>query len=119
SEAYTFVVDNGPPGCVGGDFILPSDGKLVIAGKGEITLAISGHPDCLVPALNVLKANQPFTITGGTGAYVGASGTGMLEHDLNPSGTGSVGRDTWVCTLTVPGLDFDLTPPTIRGAVSK
>jgi hypothetical protein len=29
------------------------------------------------------------------------------------------GTDTWAGTLVVPGLEFDLTAPTIRGAVSK
>ncbi len=28
-------------------------------------------------------------------------------------------RHTWRGALTVPGLEFDLTPPTIKGAVSK
>lgn len=28
-------------------------------------------------------------------------------------------RDTWTGTLTVPGLDFDITPPSLTGAVSK
>src|SRR5262249_49634674 len=29
------------------------------------------------------------------------------------------GVDTWIGTLVVPGLEFDVTPPTLRGATSK
>jgi hypothetical protein len=29
------------------------------------------------------------------------------------------GTDTWTGTIVVPGLDFDLTPPTVTGAVGK
>ena len=28
-------------------------------------------------------------------------------------------QDTWAGTITVPGMEFDLTAPTISGAVSK
>ena len=42
--------------------------------------------------------------------------------DGTPSGVGPPGyrgRDTWTGTLVVPGLDFDLTAPVLRGAVAK
>jgi len=32
---------------------------------------------------------------------------------------GAVGPETWTGTLTVPGLEFDLTAPTLSGATSK
>ena len=58
---------------------------------------------------------QSFTITGGTGTYDGASGSGMLEHDVMYG----QGNETWTGTLAVPGLEFDVTPPMLTGARSK
>jgi hypothetical protein len=52
---------------------------------------------------------QDFTITGGTGSYEGASGSGTVERSLS----GGTGIETWNATLDVPGLEFDLTPPTL------
>jgi HYR domain len=118
-QAYTFVVDTNSPSCPTGDVLLPSAGKLTVAGKGEIAVALAGPPDCYVPAESVLQAKQPFTITGGTGRFVGASGSGVVEHNTQSSGGGSSGSDTWVGTLAVPGIAFDLTPPVITGAIAK
>ncbi|HEY6152000.1 MAG TPA: HYR domain-containing protein [Gaiellaceae bacterium] len=120
SEAYTFIVDTNSPSCPTGDFLLASAGKLTVAGKGEIAVALAGPSDCYVPSESVLQARQPFTITGGTGPFVGASGSGVVEHNTQPSGGGrSSGNDTWVGMLAVPGIAFDLTPPVITGAVAK
>jgi HYR domain-containing protein len=58
---------------------------------------------------------QAFTITGGTGAYQGATGSGTVERSLS----GGFGVERWTATLTVPGLEFDTAPPAIIGAVSK
>ena len=61
------------------------------------------------------KELQEFTITGGTGPFAAASGSGTVER--------SVGRgaetETWTGTLEVPGLEFDLTPPKLYGGGSK
>jgi HYR domain-containing protein len=35
------------------------------------------------------------------------------------TGPGRVGTDTWAGTLTVPGLDFDVTAPLLHGAVNR
>jgi hypothetical protein len=119
SEAYTFVVDTGPPGCISGDFLLPSEGRLVVAGKGEIDLVLAGLPDCFVPASTVLTAGRPFSITGGSGAYAGASGSGRVQHELHSGGGGAAGKDTWIGTLVVPALDFDVTAAVFSGAVAR
>jgi hypothetical protein len=120
TEAYTFVVDTNSPSCPTGDLLLPSVGRLTVAGKGEIAVALAGPPDCYVPAESVRQAKQPFTITGGAGRFVGASGSGVVEHDTQSTGGGgSSGNDTWVGTLAVPGMAFDLTPPVITGATPK
>jgi hypothetical protein len=118
SEAYTFIVAN-PPSCADGDILLASDGRFTVAGKGEINLALSGLPDCFSPAITVLTAKRPFTVTGGSGKYVGASGSGTLQHALTASASGAAGKDFWVGTLVVPGLDFDVTAPRLSGAAAK
>jgi len=120
AEAYTFIVDTNSPSCPTGDVLLPAAGRLTVAGKGEIAVALAGPPDCYVPSESVRQAKQPFTVTGGTGRFVGASGSGVVEHDTQPTGSGgSSGSDTWVGTLAVPGIAFDLTPPVLTGAIAK
>ena len=120
TQTYTFIVDTNSPTCVDGDILLPSRGKLTVAGKGEIAVALAGPSGCYQPAEAVLQASQPFSITGGTGRYVGAAGSGTVKHDTQPDGAGgSSGNDAWVGTIAVPGLVFDLTPPVISGATPK
>ncbi|MEP6909926.1 MAG: HYR domain-containing protein [Actinomycetota bacterium] len=52
--------------------------------------------------------------------YAGASGTVSLEqHAHYTLDGGSAGTDAWVGTLTVAGVEFDVTPPTLSGAVNK
>jgi hypothetical protein len=58
-------------------------------------------------------------VTGGSGLYAGASGTFSLEHQLRFNASGASGKDIWAGTLSVPGFEFDLTPPTLSGAVDK
>jgi hypothetical protein len=76
-----------------------------------------------VPELAVPRATQAFTVTGGTGAYVGASGSGTLTRVAGLPGLNVMGEDTWTGTLVVPGLEFevevDRIAPTITGATSK
>ena len=91
----------------------PTSGRIVVAQKGEIDFALAAG--ACVEQEPVRDEPQQFTITGGTGIYQGASGQGTVARSLD-AGSGS---ETWTGTLTVPGLDFDLTPPTIAGAVSK
>lgn len=120
TQTYTFIVDTNSPTCVGGDILLPSRGKLTVSGKGEIAVALAGPSNCYQPAEAVLQAKQPFSITGGTGRYAGATGSGTVQHDTRPDGSGgSSGSDTWEGTVAVPGLVFDLTPPAISGATPK
>ena len=70
---------------------------------------------------SVRTQTQAFTVTGGTGIYVGASGSGTLEPALGqPRDDGSRnGLETLQGTLTVPGLEFDQIAPKLVGATSR
>jgi len=115
SETYLYFVDTDPPGC-GGVRILRSTGQFTVTGKGTIRFDLGRVEQCIP---DLLKANQPFTITGGSGAYAGASGAGTVIHDLHTPPDPPTGTDTWGGSLTVPGHTFDLTPPTLSGLVNK
>jgi hypothetical protein len=61
-------------------------------------------------------------IASGTGKYAGASGTLVERTSVgpgNPICLCGTAITTWTGTLTVPGVEFDLTPPVLTGAVSK
>jgi hypothetical protein len=99
--------------------MLATSVRLSVAGKGDVNLALAGFPECL-PLANVPGASPlAFTVTGGTGVYVGASGSGIATRIATPPSARVTGSDTWTGTLVVPGLEFDLTAPTISGARSK
>jgi hypothetical protein len=93
---------------------LATTARFVVAGKGTIEFAIADGARCVEQA-PVRNQPQEFSITGGTGKYQGASGSGTLERSLS----GGRGVEWWIGTLTVPGLDFDTAPPVITGTVSK
>lgn len=118
-ESYAYFLDERPVGCPQGNVRgLPSTSRLSIPGKGAIDVRVSGT-DCLArtpPA--PVRGTETFTVTGGSGRYAGASGSGTIAH-LSGGPPGWNGTDTWSGTLEVPGLDFDLTAPTITGAVAK
>ena len=100
--------------------VLGYTARFVVAGKGEVDFAISGLPDCFpAPSAEIQSTTQPFTVTDGSGAYAGASGSGTVRHAGAPGLAGTHGRDLWQGTLVVTGLEFDVSPPTISGAVSK
>jgi len=113
SETYTFFVQEGD--C---DHVFETTVRLEVAGKGELQLAVDRYRgECISSALNLSRA---FTITGGSGIYAGASGGGTVNHQASATMSGgATGTDTWTGTLNVPGLEFDVTPPTLSGAVNK
>jgi hypothetical protein len=80
---------------------------LTVAGKGEIDATIAPATRC--DGKGQFIGAGSFTVTGGSGIYAGASGSGAE----NASGLDS---DTWTGTVSVPGLEFDTTPPPIAGA---
>ena len=133
---YDWPLGLGPPTCPK-DYakLLATTGRLVVAGKGEITFAIAEGARCLwfpagpepdpgpIPSVTGLQPrNEPqeLTVTGGTGAFAAASGTAMLEQRwFNWARIPDVGGETWTGTLDVPGLAFDVTPPMLSGAKAK
>jgi hypothetical protein len=89
-----------------------------VLGKGTIEVQVSGT-ECLSrnPPAPVV-GSETFTIAGGTGIYADAGGGGTIQH-VSYGPPDWRGTDTWSGTINVPGLEFDLTRPTIRGAVNK
>ena len=115
SETYIWSYRMGPPTCpadVGKP--LATTGRFAVVGKGEIHFALAEGARC-IDEEPMRNEPQDFTITGGTGRYQGASGSGIVERALG----GGVGTETWTGTLDIPGLEFDVTPPTLSGATSK
>jgi len=112
SEKYTFFVQEGI--C---DRVFETTARFDVVGKGELQLTLDRYRgDCISSSLNLSRA---FTITGGSGIYAGASGGGTVTHRASPTPSGSHGTDTWTGTLSVPGLEFDVSPPALSGAVNK
>ena len=116
---YDAAGDFGAPACAGDEArLLASPIRLRVAGKGEVQVAVAAGP--CVALSDLVNEAQTFTVTGGTGSYAGASGSGTLVRSLGALGVnGRFGTETWTGTLAVPGLEFDLTRPMITGAISK
>jgi len=114
TEKYDWAFRVGPPTCPGNlSKGLATTGSLLVAGKGELHVALADGSQCVEMEPHLLP--QDFTITGGTGAYEGALGSGHVERALS----GGVGTERWVGTLVAPNAVFDVTPPTLAGATSK
>jgi HYR domain len=116
SVDYTLVYDDFGLACGRVHAQIP----IVVAGKGEIDLAIKST-GCIPQTDPKAITPSNVTVTGGSGRYAGASGSGVLEYiktvEAAPgSGTSKI---MWTGTLNVPGLAFDTTPPQITGAKAK
>jgi hypothetical protein len=125
SESYLYPIDTAPgPVCPPSFFkILSYPAHLVVKGRGEIFLDVSAADGCVEGfSTAMISPTQRFSVTGGSGVFAGASGSGVVMRTLTQftSGTSrSSGVDTWAGTLVVPNWDADVTPPTITGAVNK
>ena len=120
TEKYEFLVGLGPPSCaVGSGEALASSSRFAVAGKGEIHFALA-EGECIAEQEPIYNQTQAYRITGGTGVYAGASGSGTVERGLGgTTANGRYGTETWMGTLSVPGLEFDTTRPTLAGAMNK
>ena len=116
SARYEFYYQGPCAGGGSGDRVLETTVVLTVAGKGDLHLALARIADCLPTAL---VFQRPFTVTGGTGMYQGASGGGVVDNHYHFTSTGWAGTDTWTGTLNVSGLSFDVAPPTLSGLSNK
>jgi hypothetical protein len=77
-----------------------SDGSLTLSNsKGSVTLFLSGPKQ---PGFTGLPSSYQFVISGGTGAFRGATGMGIVRVKLgaHPTSTGGVERSTDSLSLT-------------------
>lgn len=94
--------------------------RLEVAGKGAVDVVTTETACADSTSVKAQTQSQAFTVTGGTGIYAGASGSGMLQRSLVANlGEIESGIETWTGTLTVPGLEFDVVRPTFSGAKSR
>jgi hypothetical protein len=108
SESYTAFDDQSDaPSCRHTTW---TPAVITVAGKGEIDASLTASAQC-DPSQSFIGSAK-FTITGGSGLYAGASGSGTEAAGLAVA-------DDWTGTLTVPGLTFDTTPPVIQGANAR
>jgi hypothetical protein len=115
-ETFTEALHQGPPLCSENNVTsLGFPARWVVANKGEIDFALAPSPECWT-----FPPSVAFTVTGGTGIYAGASGSGTFSEVARLGNDGKWrGIHTWTGPLSVPGLDFDLSAPTITGASNK
>jgi hypothetical protein len=117
-DSHAYVVENLPGGCDADPVrVVPGTARLNVPGKGEIAMRLSGTGCLTRMPPNPLLGQETFTITGGSGRYAGASGSGSIAHVSNGAPAWK-GEDTWTGTIVVPGLSFDLDAPTLTGARS-
>jgi hypothetical protein len=118
---YTFMSDVGPPCANGWGKARAYPVRFAVASKGDILFQLAEGAQCVREESDfaVRAQTQTFTVTRGTGIYAGASGTGVVARSLGTTDTGSAGTETWTGTLTVPGLEFNVTAPTLAGATNK
>jgi hypothetical protein len=117
TTTYTKILPGVDPACV---VVQNNSAVITVAGKGTLEVSRPGTI-CTAPA-PLTTGPYTFTVTGGTGAYKGASGTLTFRTSVGSlDGACQCGssQDTWAGTVVVPGLEFDLTAPVITGVASK
>jgi hypothetical protein len=115
SESGTLVIEAPDTACE----VFQSTPVLTVAGKGTIELSVRTPTGACVDGscgCGNVNVTQQLTVSGGTGAYAAASGSGTVTTQ------GTVLRqrlDTLAATLVAPDASFDLTPPVISGMSAK
>ena len=124
SESYVYPIDVQPGSACPANtvMILPYTARLIVKDRGEILLGVPSGGCVEGFSTAAISATQTFRVTGGSGVFTGASGSGVVRRTQTQFATGttrSSGVDTWEGTLAAPGFDPDTTAPTITGAVNK
>ncbi len=114
TTAYTLVYDNFGSACGHVHAQIP----IVVGGKGEIDLAMTS-PACISPDTPGDFPASTVTVSGGSGRYANASGSGVLDTHSTHGAAGGIGTNKWTGTINVAGVTFDTTPPQMAGAMSK
>ena len=94
--------------------------SLVAGSKGSLQLAVTA-PRCEATAA-LVRGTVPLVVTGGAGSLAGATGGGTLTIGRYWGvQVGCCGRAEGELVLNVnaPNATFDVTPPVLKGAVSK
>lgn len=109
TSTYTKVIRPGERDC---EVLLLTPVVIDVAGKGTLELSRHGRTCWRLGSFQTMVGPFDFTVTGGSGTYAGTTGSVTFKTTvfLRDSRSSS---DTWTGTLAVPGVDFDLTPPTI------
>lgn len=113
TTAFTFIYDGFGSACGHVHAEIP----ILVAGKGEIDLVMTST-GCIDPADAGHFAASTVTVSGGSGLYANASGSGVLDTTSRHGAT-NTGSHNWTGTVNVAGLAFDTTPPQIAGATSR
>jgi HYR domain-containing protein len=124
SETSSFAIEtDARPRCsIGLGQVAPTHSELSVRGRGTIFLALSGNDTCAEldrSTLVVLNVPQAFTITGGSGVFAGANGSGIVTRSGTGYGIQAYGVDNWRGTLSAPDFDQELAPPVITGAADR
>jgi hypothetical protein len=116
SQSYVFAVELAPSGCPAGtQKALPYPAQLAVKGRGTISISVAASNVCAAEGVPSVSVSQAFNITGGSGVFAGASGSGVLSR-TNVTCCAAAGTDNWDGTISAPAFHVDLTPPTIKGA---
>ena len=97
----TLLVEDGAGSCP------PAEVSGTLAANGD-TVSFHGTTDCISAQGTAFQ----YSITAGTGHFVGAAGGGRVAYSYVSD---SKARYGWDGTLTVPGYAFDTTPPVFSG----
>jgi hypothetical protein len=122
SQSYVFAAETATqPSCpVSQQKALSYPATLTVERKGELFLSVAGSDECLsTDTTEVLDVTQTFTVTGGSGVFAGASGSGALTRTDTGFGAHGFGVDHWDGTLVAPNYVPDVTSPTIKGAHNR
>jgi hypothetical protein len=95
AERYTLLAEGANPSC--GDW--RADVQWTVAGQGTIEFAIKS-PGC--QSLNSPSGTTNYVVTGGSGTYKGASGSGAVDSSGRETSPGrGIATDRWIGTLSV------------------